>query len=156
MKEFSSVAELKAHYRAVIARRPPVETQARPPTIAPPVAPPAPAPAPPPPIVVPHSLPPSAHMIARVVCEHYGIEWPHIASDKRNKAVIRPRHVFCFICYRVAKMSLPYIGRVANRDHSTVLNASKNIERAMLIDADLAHDVATILLRYEEERNAPL
>lgn len=148
MKEFASVAELQANYRAVKSRLPPYEHRVT--NLAKQVEPePEPEPILPP--LPPASLPREPkRRVALIVVEHYKVGWPDLCGPLRIGHIVRPRQVFCYICHRVCRESLPRIGRFISRDHSTVINGVLRIEQLMLTDEKLAQDVAQITARYQE------
>lgn len=149
MKEFTSAAELHAHYREVFSRRPPFERAMPPVAVQPEPEPPPPEPEPPRPVKPLPARP--LHRMARIVAEHYGIGWEHISGPARLPALVRVRHVFCFVCRRVLYESLPRIGHILRRDHTTVLHGELKIEEMLQTDQTLAQDIEQITARYREK-----
>lgn len=80
--------------------------------------------------------------IQRRVAEHYNIRLSEMTSDRRARAVARPRQVAMYLAKQLTTRSLPEIGRkFGGRDHTTVMHAVRKIEELMLTDAGLAEDV---------------
>jgi hypothetical protein len=83
--------------------------------------------------------------IVQAVAAFYRISVLDIASRSRTRAIVRPRHVACFLCRKLTATSLSEIGhRVGGTDHAAVLHAVRKIERRIGEDADLAAQVAAI------------
>lgn len=88
---------------------------------------------------------PSLASIIKAVCQFYHVSALDIRCERRTSDVVRPRHVAMYLGKQLTPLSFPTIGRLlGGRDHSTVVHGVRNIERAMLLDADLAHEVATL------------
>ena len=83
--------------------------------------------------------------IQRKVAEHYNIRIAELSSDRRARAVARPRQVAMFLCKALTPLSLPEIGRkFGGRDHTTVLHAVRKVEELMAADSEMADDVAML------------
>jgi chromosomal replication initiator protein len=80
--------------------------------------------------------------IQRRVAEHYTIRMGEMTSDRRARAVARPRQVAMYLAKQLTTRSLPEIGRkFGGRDHTTVIHAIRKIEELKLTDPALAEDV---------------
>jgi chromosomal replication initiator protein len=85
--------------------------------------------------------------IQKDVAEHYGLKQADMISERRARAVARPRQAAMWIAKQITTRSLPDIGRrFGGRDHTTVLHAVRRIEALKADDATLARDL-DILLR---------
>jgi chromosomal replication initiator protein len=85
-------------------------------------------------------------MIQKTVAEHYSLTQADLISERRARAVARPRQVAMWLAKQVTTRSLPDIGRrFGGRDHTTVLHAVRRIESLKAEDAVLARDVDTLL-----------
>jgi chromosomal replication initiator protein len=69
-------------------------------------------------------------VILREVAQQYGVSVEDIISARRHQKVVRPRQIVMYrLCYET-DWSLPRIGRLlGDRDHTTVLNGRRKIER---------------------------
>jgi len=69
-------------------------------------------------------------VILREVAQQYGVSVEDIISARRDQKVVRPRQIVMYrLCYET-DWSLPRIGRLlGDRDHTTVLNGRRKIER---------------------------
>lgn len=86
--------------------------------------------------------------IQRVVAHHYGIPLREMTSDRRFRAVARPRQVAMYLCRSLTPHSLPAIGlHFGGRDHTTVLHAIRTIEGLCQIKhGRLAQDVDALFV----------
>ncbi|MBQ8398128.1 MAG: chromosomal replication initiator protein DnaA [Clostridia bacterium] len=63
------------------------------------------------------------------VCRKYGVTRSDLESTSRKKELAQPRHLCIYLIREVTGMSLPQIGKIFNRDHSTVINSVNAIEK---------------------------
>ena len=65
-----------------------------------------------------------------------------MSSERRARAVARPRQVAMFLSKQLTSRSLPEIGRkFGGRDHTTVMHAVRRIEDLKQSDIAIAEDV---------------
>ena len=84
--------------------------------------------------------------IQKVVAEHYALKQADLISERRARAVARPRQVAMWLAKQITTRSLPDIGRrFGGRDHTTVLHAVRRIEALKAEDAGIARDVDVLL-----------
>jgi chromosomal replication initiator protein len=79
--------------------------------------------------------------IQAVVSAFYGIEPREMTSDRRAREVARPRQIAMYLARETTPKSLPDIGRLFKRDHTTVMHAIRRVESLMGEDDDFAVDV---------------
>jgi chromosomal replication initiator protein len=85
-------------------------------------------------------------MIQKAVAEHYGMKQADLTSERRARAVARPRQVAMWLAKQITTRSLPDIGRrFGGRDHTTVLHAVRRIEQLKEEDPAIARDVDVLL-----------
>ena len=85
-------------------------------------------------------------MIQKTVAEHYSLKQADLISERRARAVARPRQVAMWLAKQITTRSLPDIGRrFGGRDHTTVLHAVRRIESLKAEDPVLARDVDMLL-----------
>jgi chromosomal replication initiator protein len=83
--------------------------------------------------------------IQKTVAEYYGLKKEDLLSERRNRAVARPRQSAMWLCKQLTTRSLPDIGRrFGGRDHTTVLHAVRRIEELKGVDAPLAADLEAL------------
>jgi chromosomal replication initiator protein len=84
--------------------------------------------------------------IQKAVAEHYGLKQADLISERRARAVARPRQAAMWLAKQITTRSLPDIGRrFGGRDHTTVLHAVRRIEALKAEDPTLAHDLEVLL-----------
>ncbi|WP_333587695.1 chromosomal replication initiator protein DnaA [Phenylobacterium sp.] len=84
--------------------------------------------------------------IQKAVAEHYGLKQADLLSERRARAVARPRQAAMWIAKQITTRSLPDIGRrFGGRDHTTVLHAVRRIEALRAEDPALARDLDVLL-----------
>jgi chromosomal replication initiator protein len=80
--------------------------------------------------------------IQKAVSEHYGMKQADLISERRNRAIARPRQAAMWLAKQLTTRSLPDIGRrFGGRDHTTVLHAVRRIEALKVDDAQLTSDL---------------
>jgi chromosomal replication initiator protein len=85
-------------------------------------------------------------MIQKAVAEHYSLKQADLISERRARAVARPRQVAMWLAKQITTRSLPDIGRrFGGRDHTTVLHAVRRIESLKVEDAAIARDLDVLL-----------
>ena len=85
-------------------------------------------------------------MIQKTVAEHYSLKQADLISERRARAVARPRQVAMWLAKQITTRSLPDIGRrFGGRDHTTVLHAVRRIEALKGEDASIARDIDVLL-----------
>ncbi len=83
--------------------------------------------------------------IQKAVAEHFGLKQADLLSERRTRAVARPRQAAMYLAKQLTTRSLPDIGRrFGGRDHTTVLHAVRRIEELRAIDPTLAADIEAV------------
>jgi chromosomal replication initiator protein len=83
--------------------------------------------------------------IQKAICEFYNLRPSELRSKKRTRNVALPRQVAMYLCRRHTSASFPVIGdRFGGRDHSTVIHATKTVDRRMREDATFRATVERI------------
>lgn len=72
--------------------------------------------------------------IFAAVEKKFGVSKEDIIGSRRTKDIATARHVAVFLIRQVTDMSLPNIGKLFNRDHTTVLSSCETVEKRMLSD----------------------
>lgn len=84
--------------------------------------------------------------IQRTVAEYYKIRVTDLLSNKRIRAITRPRQIAMALAKELTDHSLPEIGQLfGGRDHTTVLHACRKVEELRESDRKIAEDYATLL-----------
>lgn len=64
--------------------------------------------------------------IFSVIKEKYGVSKDELAGPKRNKEIAVARHICIFLIRELTEMSFPNIGKLLERDHTTILSSYNN------------------------------
>ncbi len=83
--------------------------------------------------------------IQKTVAEHFNMKQADLLSERRTRAVARPRQIAMWLCKQHTTRSYPDIGRrFGGRDHTTVLHGVRKIEELMPQDDQIARDVEAL------------
>jgi len=83
--------------------------------------------------------------IQKTVAEHFNMKQADLLSERRTRAVARPRQIAMWLCKQHTTRSYPDIGRrFGGRDHTTVLHGVRKIEELMPLDDQIAKDVEAL------------
>ena len=66
--------------------------------------------------------------IINLVADHFRIKSSDMKTKSRSKNILIPRNIAMYLIYKNTKNSLDFIGKIFDKDHSTVLNSVRNIE----------------------------
>ncbi len=83
--------------------------------------------------------------ILHAVSEKYGVDVEDIKGTKRQKSIMLARHISIFMIRRATDMSLPAIGKIFNRDHSTILSSINVIEKETKVNKVLEMEINDLL-----------
>jgi chromosomal replication initiator protein len=83
--------------------------------------------------------------IKRKVAAFFDLSLDDLISQRRHRAVARPRQIAMYFCKRLTRRSFPDIGqRFGGRDHTTVMHAVKRIEELAAADPAFAAELVEI------------
>lgn len=83
--------------------------------------------------------------ITAIVAKKYGVTSNDIMSSKRSQDIAFARHVSIYVTRAVTELSLPSLGKMFNRDHSTILSSCTVIENKMNSDMKIKNDISDII-----------
>ncbi|MDE2599116.1 MAG: chromosomal replication initiator protein DnaA [Rhodocyclaceae bacterium] len=84
----------------------------------------------------------SLELIQKTVADYYKIKVADMYSQKRTRAIARPRQIAMWICRELTAHSLPEIGEAfGGRDHTTVLHACRTVVDLRSKDSHLNNDL---------------
>ncbi len=90
--------------------------------------------------------------IQREVANHFNVRVDDLRGPQRQRAIAHPRMVAMYLTRRLTSLSYPEIGeRFGGKDHSTVINAVKKIERLVTEDAAVKSVVSRLEDRLRRE-----
>lgn len=93
-------------------------------------------------------LPPrriDGRVVIAKVAEYYNISIKRVVGVGRSKWVVQPRQIAMWICRNVLVMSFPDVGRMFERDHSTVMQACDRISAQLRTDREFADELDRIV-----------
>lgn len=84
--------------------------------------------------------------IQKTTSEHFAMKQVDLLSERRTRAVARPRQIAMYLCKQLTTRSYPDIGRrFGGRDHTTVLHGVRKIEELLATDEQIAKDVEALI-----------
>ncbi|MFC0634483.1 chromosomal replication initiator protein DnaA [Brevundimonas balnearis] len=84
--------------------------------------------------------------IQKATAEHFNLRQADLLSERRTRAIARPRQIAMYLCKQLTTRSYPDIGRrFGGRDHTTVLHGVRKIEELMPKDDQIAKDVEALI-----------
>ncbi|MDD6401291.1 MAG: chromosomal replication initiator protein DnaA [Lachnospiraceae bacterium] len=85
-------------------------------------------------------------LIINIVSEHMGISADDIKSNKRSQDIATARQVVMYLCRKYTVLSLKSIGdSIGGKDHTTIINGIKRVERKLIEDDSFKSLVDTII-----------
>ncbi len=88
--------------------------------------------------------------IFAAVEKKYGISKAELTSKSRVKEVAQARHVTMYLIKTVIEMSYPNIGKLFERDHSTVMNSIDVMEKKISSDAAFELEINNLIKEIKE------
>ncbi|HEB12772.1 MAG TPA: chromosomal replication initiator protein DnaA [Actinobacteria bacterium] len=87
----------------------------------------------------------SISQIQSEVCRYYRLSKTELVGGNRSRPVVMPRQVAMYLARELTDSSLPKIGNAfGRRDHTTVLHATKKIERLITENRELYNQIQEI------------
>lgn len=94
--------------------------------------------------------------VVRAICQVYSITPDDIYAKNRNQHIVYARHTFNYICRTRLRMQLEWIGRIINRDHTTVIHSVRQTQDLIEYDRQFAStykQVIELLDSYSNEES---
>jgi len=80
--------------------------------------------------------------IQKTICDFFNIKIGDLKAKRRTQNIALPRQVAMYLCRKHTGTSFPAIGdKFGGRDHSTVIHASKTIERRIKEDSHMQNTI---------------
>jgi len=80
--------------------------------------------------------------IQKTICDYYNIKLSDLKAKRRTKDIAVPRQVAMYLSRKYTSTSFPAIGsKFGGRDHSTVIHATKTIEKKLKEDTQMQNAV---------------
>jgi chromosomal replication initiation ATPase DnaA len=93
------------------------------------------------------------------VCNYFDLSKEEVLGKRRLKQIVNARHMLYYLAYVKTKYTLPEIGRMLGRDHTTILHGYQKVKNQKGYDPDLELDIIKVhhlALRYEVVRRERL
>jgi len=75
------------------------------------------------------------------VFKKYNIPKEEVIGKKRNKEIVRARHIAVYLIREITEMSYPNIGKLFDRDHATVMASLDVVKKRITADPLFAMDI---------------
>lgn len=83
--------------------------------------------------------------IINVTSDFYKISVDDILSSKRNKEIVNARMIAIYLCRELTNLSLPAIGKLFNKDHSSIFYSNSKISTMILENTNnILNDIENI------------
>ena len=87
------------------------------------------------------------------VYKKYGFKKDELTGTKRTKELAAARHISVYLIRQITEMSLPNIGKIFNRDHSTIMASIENVENKMIKDNMFSIEISELMKEVENMGN---
>jgi hypothetical protein len=93
-------------------------------------------------------------IVQRVVCRYFVVSMDTLRSHDRRAKYTECRQVFVYLARKLTLQSTPQVGKVINRDHSTVIHAEHKMKERFLKDAEFRKTILYLenLIIHEAEK----
>lgn len=99
-------------------------------------------------IADPASVKITASIIMAQTAAYYDISMESLTAPTRSRSVTMPRHIAMYLCREMTDLSLPKIAEIFHRrDHTTVINAVRNVENKMAANQSIYNQVTELTTR---------
>jgi chromosomal replication initiator protein len=87
----------------------------------------------------------STEKIFTAVCDFFEIEISDLLSPRRNKELVRPRHIVMYLLRHEMNLSYPKIGNELNKkDHTTIIHGVNKIEKEIARNEEIQKELSSI------------
>jgi hypothetical protein len=93
----------------------------------------------------PLSVPGQIKPVIRAVAKYYGVSLTDLLSRRRSRSVAAPRHVAMYLAKELTRYSLPAIGCILDRNHSTLMHGCRKIAAQRLEDPKLDAEIRELI-----------
>lgn len=82
--------------------------------------------------------------IFSAITDRFGVSREDMVGKKREKAIAEARHVSVYLIREITEMSFPNIGKLYDRDHTTILSSYQKIARRVATDPAYALEIGEL------------
>ena len=83
--------------------------------------------------------------IFAAIFKKYNVPKEDVVSKKRNKDIVKIRHIAIYLIREITEMSYPNIGKLFDRDHTTAMASYDIIKKSIATDTLFAADIEGLL-----------
>lgn len=94
-------------------------------------------------------------MVQLAVCRRYNVALHVLLSPRRGRNVALVRHVAIWLCDALTSLSLPTLGRLFQRDHTTIIHAIRRIDALMRKDPEFDAEMRALRLALTPKTGEP-
>lgn len=92
----------------------------------------------------------TAEKIISRISKKYGVTEEEIYGRKRTKHIATARNISIYIIRKVTELSFPAIGKIFDRDHSTIISANDTIEQSLKTNPLFAMEINDLIKEITE------
>ena len=93
---------------------------------------------------------PHGQAVLRAISEATEIPLVRLTGGERNQPLVRARWVFCWVMHQTSGYSLPEIGRLIGRDHTTIMHGLRRARELRASDPGFRHWTDELAARFGE------
>lgn len=94
-----------------------------------------------------------AERILKLIADYFNISVKQVKSSIKEEIPVKARQIFCDLSKQRVKLSNVNLGKIINRDHSTITHSRKTSVDRLLYDHDYAFDYNNLKTIVDTEIN---
>lgn len=94
-------------------------------------------------------------MIREMICDHYGIKFHEIRCQSRTRRIVNARMCYSYLLRKYLNMSFADIGRLIDRDHTSVIHQVNTITDYLSINDESIANTLNPIINYLNRINEP-
>ena len=88
--------------------------------------------------------------IFSAVYRKYGIKKEDIIGERRTKNIAQARHIAIYLIRQITDMSFPGIGRILNRNHTTIISSIETVEKNIMASQSFSMEIDELIKSVKE------
>lgn len=88
--------------------------------------------------------------IFTAVYKKYGIKKDDIIGERRTKDIAQARHIAIYLIREITDMSFPGIGKILNRNHTTIISSIETVEKKVIASQSFAMEIDDLIKLVKE------
>ena len=94
-------------------------------------------------------------LIREKVCESFELSWKDIYSHRRDRHTSNARMCYCYLLRTYLNLSYTVIGKMVNRDHSTIMHEVRKIAGYLTVKDENIEEHLVPIIHYLNAINEP-